>query len=196
LIRADQADEQEIDYLSRIEAAAGRMSRLIDSLLLFATVGRGEMDAQTVHPKHVLDQIIRDLNDQLTQYDAMVELASDEFHDVVGDPELVRQIFQNLIENGIKYHRDEQPKVLVSCDRRDEFIWFSVKDNGSGLNPEDLARAFEPFQRLHAKTRHRGTGLGLSICKRAVERQGGGIRATSTPGAGSEFMFSLPRAKD
>jgi light-regulated signal transduction histidine kinase (bacteriophytochrome) len=104
-------------------------------------------------------------------------------------------VFQNLISNAIKFHRDEIPRVHVSAISEGSDWIFSVSDNGIGIEIEFLNRIFVMFQRLHTKEEYPGTGIGLSICKKVVERHGGHIWVVSEFGKGSTFYFKLPKNK-
>ncbi|MEM1212765.1 MAG: PAS domain S-box protein [Planctomycetota bacterium] len=183
--------EEGVAAIDRITAAAERMSRLIDSLLLFATVGRGELRLETIDPAAVLNQVLSDLAQEIEAAGAQV-IVSEPLPMIVGDPSMIRSVFQNLISNAVKYRRDEPPRVEVSGAQEDDSYRFSVSDNGSGLRAEDVERAFEPFQRLHPGKQNRGTGIGLSICRRVVERHGGSISARSEPNRGTVFTFTIP----
>ncbi|MEM6550668.1 MAG: PAS domain S-box protein [Planctomycetota bacterium] len=188
---AEGRDDDGIDAINRITSAAERMSRLIDSLLLFATVGRGELRMEVIDPGGVVSQVRSDLAQEIEAAGAEVLIAGD-LPPIVGDPSMIRSVFQNLISNAIKYRRDEPPRIEVSGDTNGEFLSIAVRDNGSGLQVEDIDRAFEPFQRLHPGKQNRGTGIGLSICRRVIERHGGTICAESQPNQGTTFTFTLP----
>jgi light-regulated signal transduction histidine kinase (bacteriophytochrome) len=123
-----------------------------------------------------------------------VQLSCDPLPMVSGEFTELVELFQNLIANGIKFNRSMPPRIHVSV--REEAMWavFSVRDNGIGIDREYRERIFLLFQRLHAREQYGGTGIGLTICKKIVERHGGKIWVESTPGQGSTFFFSLPRA--
>ena len=104
----------------------------------------------------------------------------------------VSTLFQNLIDNAIKFRGHETPSVHVGARRRGETIVFSVCDNGLGIAPEHFGRIFRIFERLHRKDEYPGTGMGLAICRRIVESHGGTITLDSEVGRGSTFRFSLP----
>jgi signal transduction histidine kinase len=110
----------------------------------------------------------------------------------------MRQLFQNLIGNALKFHKPgEKPMVQVrSVSDTDSGCQIVVEDNGIGFEEQYLETIFAPFQRLHARSEYEGTGMGLAICKKIVERHGGSITATSTPGAGSTFIIQLPLAQN
>ena len=111
-----------------------------------------------------------------------------------GDPVQVRQLFQNLIGNALKFHKPgEAPHVQVYALRRSPGqAEVFIEDNGIGFDKKDADRVFLPFQRLHGRSEYEGTGIGLTICQKIVERHGGTIRAESAPGVGSTFVFTLP----
>jgi light-regulated signal transduction histidine kinase (bacteriophytochrome) len=100
-------------------------------------------------------------------------------------------LFQNLIENAIKYRGSEPPRIDVSVRENHGQLLFAIADNGMGIEREYHDKIFVPFKRLHGKAIP-GTGIGLAICQRVVERYGGRIWVESEPGRGSTFVFSLP----
>jgi two-component system CheB/CheR fusion protein len=180
-----------VDALNRIESAASRMSQLIESLLLFATVGREEFDSERVDLNHLLSQIRADLETEITNSGIHIDVEH-KLPVVIGDPAMLRQVMQNLLGNAVKYHGSEAPRVVINASEEAGQHVITVKDNGIGFPSEDIERVFEPFQRVHTGRKRRGTGIGLSICKRVIERHGGKIWASSEPGKGSTFTFSLP----
>jgi signal transduction histidine kinase len=111
-----------------------------------------------------------------------------------GDPLLLRQVWTNLLGNALKFSaRATPPRIGVSAQDHGGEVEFCVSDNGAGFDPGQADRLFRAFQRLHAASDFPGTGVGLSIVQRAVRRHGGRVRATSTPGQGACFCFTLPR---
>jgi signal transduction histidine kinase len=116
----------------------------------------------------------------------------DPLPEVFGDGGQLVQVFQNLIDNAIKFHGDKLPEVHISAKYETNYCICSVQDNGIGIAPEYLNKLFLLFQRLHTRKEYPGTGLGLAICKRIVERHGGRIWVESKPGEGSTFYFSIP----
>jgi len=115
------------------------------------------------------------------------------------DPTQMRQLLQNLIGNGLKFHRKGVPPLVhVEATAEPvpeggrEMIRLVVSDNGIGFDEKYLDRIFTVFQRLHGRAEYEGTGIGLAVCRRIVERHGGTITARSTPGEGSTFIITLP----
>jgi chemotaxis family two-component system sensor kinase Cph1 len=99
---------------------------------------------------------------------------------------------QNLIDNGIKYHGPESPRIHISAGKRDGEWVFSVRDNGIGIAEKHWERVFDIFHRLHTQQQYPGTGIGLAVCRRVIHRHGGRIWIESEPGRGSTVYFTLP----
>jgi signal transduction histidine kinase len=106
----------------------------------------------------------------------------------------MRELFQNLIGNSLKYHREGVPPEIKinSSETLKGNIVITVEDNGIGFEQKYKDKIFMPFQRLHGRSTYEGTGMGLSICKRIIEHHGGTIDSQSTPGIGSKFIITLP----
>jgi signal transduction histidine kinase len=105
----------------------------------------------------------------------------------------INLVFQNLIENAIKYSKPDVPaEVRISAAEYPDKIIFSVSDNGIGISEEYISRIFDLFRRLHSQEEYPGTGLGLAICKKIIEQHGGAIWAESDATSGTTFHFSLP----
>ena len=101
-------------------------------------------------------------------------------------------MLQNLIENAIKYHGQEPPRVHISAEQKDDHWIFSVKDNGIGMASENREKIFKMFERLPGRGEYKGNGIGLAICKRVVESHCGEIWIDSELGKGSTFYFTIP----
>ena len=109
------------------------------------------------------------------------------------DPDQIRQLFQNLIDNSLKYRRPEEPPVVPVAGRLNaQNVTITVSDNGIGFEPDDSERIFEMFSRLHTRQEYVGTGVGLAVCRRIAQRHGGSIAATARPGGKAVFSVTLP----
>jgi len=138
-----------------------------------------------------VDQVVADLSLAIEEVEASV--THDRLPIVRGDALQMQQLFQNLIANGIKFHRPGVPPLVrVFAERADDQWIFSVNDNGIGIEPQYLERIFVLFQRLHSRAEYPGTGIGLAICKKIVERHGGTLAVHSEQGSGTTFAFTLP----
>jgi signal transduction histidine kinase len=169
--------------------ATGQSRELIRDLLEYSKAGRGELRARPVDTNHLVGEVLEMLAAPIQEAGAAVDV--DELPGVTGDPANLRQVFQNLISNAIKFCEDE-PQVSVSAERNGGVVRFAVADNGIGMDPKDAKEIFEPFHRLHGGSHYPGTGIGLAVCERIVEHHGGRIWAESQPGEGSTFRFELP----
>jgi signal transduction histidine kinase len=195
-INRDTLNEQSRDYLDRILSSASRMRKLINDLLAFARVATRAQPFRSVDLRQVAREVVGDLEGRIQQVDGQVELG--ELPQIDADPLQVRQLLQNLIANGLKFHRpDVKPMVRVNArrlevDGQPPSVELSVADNGIGFEEQYLDRIFVVFQRLHGRTEFEGTGIGLAICRKIVERHGGTITACSRLGEGSTFIVTLP----
>jgi len=184
-------DEDADEFIGFAVDGARRMQELINDLLTYSRVGTRALQLETVDSNQLVDQVVGDL--AAAVHDSNANVIRDDLPIVPGDPTQLRQLFQNLIANGIKFHRpDEAPRVHVSATREHGTWTFSVSDNGIGIEPQYQQRIFALFQRLHTRADYPGTGIGLAICKKIVERHGGQISVESQPGHGTTFRFTLP----
>jgi len=181
-------DAESQKWLLGIEDEVQRSSGLIQSVLTYARIGCGEIKLTDCDCERVLDEVRESLRAEFQQCDAVV--SNDPLPQISADPALMRDLFQNLIENSLKYRGSSSPRVHV-CATRDGDGWsFAVSDNGIGIDGAHLERIFDRFQQAPGGSRG-GIGLGLATCKRIVERHGGTIRAESTPGHGATFTFTI-----
>nr|MDQ2658985.1 ATP-binding protein [Verrucomicrobiota bacterium] len=186
------------DYLTRMLSSAGRMRSLIDALLTFSRVTTKAQPFVPVNLETIAEEVISDLEEQVRRSGGRIELVS--LPTLETDPLQMRQLFQNLIGNGLKFAQPGQPPVVRIESREMEegggetgSRWeISVRDNGIGFEEVYLDRIFELFQRLHGRQEYEGTGIGLAICRKIVERHNGSITAVSAPGEGANFLVTLP----
>ncbi|MBX3011448.1 MAG: PAS domain-containing protein [Caldilineaceae bacterium] len=190
-------DEVGQDYLARMQSAAARMQALISDLLNLSRVSTRGHPLERVELTEVVSEILKDLEASMEQQNGTVVIAA--LPTVTADPVQMRQLFQNLIGNALKFHApDRAPLVKVAsqppADPASNYAMctITVEDNGIGFAEKYLDRIFQPFQRLHGVQSYEGTGMGLAICRRIVERHGGNITAKSQPGVGTTFLVSLP----
>lgn len=189
----DALDETARDYLRRMQGAAERMQALIHALLTYSRITTKAQPFERVDLNEIAQQVVDDLVMRLRETAGQVHI--DELPQLDADPVQMRQLLQNLISNGLKFHRQGvPPEVRVSGELIDETsCHIRVEDNGIGFEPKEAQRLFKPFQRLHNRMAYEGTGIGLAVCQKIVERHGGSITVDSTPGRGSVFSIVLPR---
>ncbi len=188
---AELLDEQGKDYLARINSAAGRMSVMIQDLLTYSRITTRADEFTGVNLNEIAAEVLSDLEIRIEETGGRVQVG--ELPKLQADPLQMRQLFQNLIGNGLKYHRPGiAPVVEISAERKSRQWVIAVRDNGIGIDPRYTERIFEPFARLHTRSAYEGTGMGLAICKKIVERHGGTIEVHSQPGQGATFFIHLP----
>lgn len=188
----DKLDADGTQYIRFVVDGARRMDGLINDLLEYARVGTHAKEFTAVDCNAAVQVALKNLDVAIRENHAAITVAG-LLPTVEGDDVQLTQLFQNLIANGIKFRRaDEPPRIEIAAVRdRNEWV-FSVRDNGIGIEPKFFERIFVIFQRLHARDEYSGTGIGLAVCKKIVERHGGRIWVESEPGQGSTFYFILP----
>jgi signal transduction histidine kinase/PAS domain-containing protein len=189
---ADQLDAKGQEFIGYAVDGAQRMSELIKDLLAYSRVQRSTQPFVEVDAGAVFAAAAANCRASIQACGA--EVTCGELPTVRGTGTQLTQLLQNLIGNAVKFRRPGvRPEVRVSARREGEWWVFEVKDNGIGIAAGQRERVFQIFQRLHTRDKYPGTGIGLAICKRIVERHGGRIWVESTPGEGSEFLFTLPQ---
>jgi len=175
-------------YINYVLDGAQRMHTLINDLLTYSRVGRGTKPFARIDCNELLKQLLPGMHEGLAD-DAV---SYGPLPIVMANESELGRVFQNLINNGTKFHRDGKPRVSVFAKQNGKEWVFSVSDNGIGIEPRFFDRIFEMFQRLHTREEYPGTGIGLAICKKIIEKHGGRIWVESQPGNGSVFYFTLP----
>ena len=194
---SQQLDDDGRKYLDFAIDGADRMSILVQDLLRYSKIGSEVTLDQNTDSEAALKLAIANLGGAIA--DSQAEITFDRLPELIAEPSIIAQLFQNLIGNAIKYRSDEPPKIHVSVENKDEFWQFSIADNGIGIEQKFRDRIFRIFQRLHSRSEHSGTGVGLAICKRVIDQLGGKIwvesNSTSDSGQGSTFCFTVPKKK-
>ncbi|MEV4567002.1 ATP-binding protein [Nonomuraea sp. NPDC049419] len=193
-----QLDERAKQYIGYAVDGAKRMQLLINDLLDFSRVGRVTGERTVTEPDAALDRALDNLS--ATIEDTGATVTRDELPRVMGNHLQLTQLFQNLIENAVKFRSEEPPRVHIGV-RRDGDMWeFSCSDNGIGVEAKYADRIFLIFQRLHARDVYPGTGIGLALCRKIVEYHGGQLwldgEDTEPGGHGATFRWTLPAAGD
>jgi signal transduction histidine kinase len=187
---AGRLDAKADEYIEHAVDGAKRMQALINDLLAFSRVGRTAQHREPVSCAVLLAQAWANLAPEVRRTHATIEVG--ELPVVLGETTLLTAVFQNLLNNALKFRADEPPRISVSV-RRDGADWlFSFSDNGIGIEPEYADRIFVIFQRLHDKAAYPGTGIGLAMVKKIIEYHGGRIWLDTTVTTGARFGFTLP----
>ena len=174
-----------------MQVASQRMRSLIQDLLSFSQINKEEIKFGEIDLNEVLKESIQDFEMVIEEKKAIINAQS--LPVINGDQRMMRQLFQNIISNSLKYARPSDPPVIaINYQQKAGFLEIVFKDNGIGFDEQHMPQMFNLFQRLHSRDRFEGTGLGLAICKKIVEIHGGKIRAEGKEGEGASFFVSLP----
>jgi signal transduction histidine kinase len=190
-----------LDSLNRVQSAAERMQALIQDVLKYSRAGIEALSLQRVDLSQVVREVLRDLEASVQEAQGRVEVS--DLPVIDADSVQMRQLFQNLIGNALKFHRSGIPSMIQVRGEvlnghshfGEPLCRITVEDNGIGFDERHLGRIFTIFQRLHDQGEYQGFGVGLAICRRIVRRHAGEITAQSVPGRGSTFIVMLPVAQ-
>lgn len=188
----DVQDVQEInDYFSRIQSAAQRMQILIQDLLTYSRVTLQARPFLEVDLNQIVADVVADLEIRIEQTQAVLQVET--LPRVRADSVQMRQLFQNLLSNALKFHKkDQRPRIQISATLKGLVLEIQIRDEGIGFDEKYLDRIFTIFQRLHGRNEFEGTGVGLAVCRRIVERHRGSITAKSEVNQGATFIICLP----
>lgn len=184
-------DKKSGDYLSFIQAAGKRMRSLIQDLLSYSQINKEELVFNDVDLNITAAHAVHDFSLAVEQKGATVNI--EPLPVVKGDERMLRQLFENILSNALKYSLlGTKPVINIGCSEQNGFYELKFTDNGIGFDNQYAVQIFSLFQRLHNKNSFEGTGLGLAICRKIAELHGGSIWAEGVENAGATFFVSLP----
>ncbi len=195
----DDLSEENKRVFDRMIAATERMSKLINDLLSYSQLTTKPSAIKTVSSGDLVQQVLTDLEAAISEKNATISVG--ELPEVKGDPVQLRQLFQNLVSNSLKYSKEEtDPVISISSafvqkeinDLTGFYHMIEITDNGIGFEQQHVERIFKVFQRLHGRSEYPGTGIGLAIVQKVVQNHNGYITAESEPGKGATFKVYLP----
>ena len=202
----EELGESGNDYLLRMQASASRMSVLIKDLLTYSRISTQQDSSATVSLTSVINAVLADLDLAIQETGAVVRV--DSLPTVQGDKSQLGQLFQNLLNNALKFRKPGQtPQISITAHTvvaanlpvsvkpsraAASYHCIAVSDNGIGFDEQYVDRIFQVFQRLHGRSQFTGTGIGLAICEKVTANHGGAITAQSKPGEGAIFSVYLP----
>ena len=186
----DEGSENLKTYISKAIGSANRMKELIQNLLHYSQLSKGDLEVQKVNVQELLSQVLQNLKPTIDASGATVAIENN-LDTVEGDPVQLSQLVQNLLTNALKFINNDKPNIKIRSYLEDGHVKFAVSDNGIGIANGDVDKIFEIFRRLNTSKAYPGTGIGLAICKKIVDRHNGRIWPESTPGKGTTFYFTL-----
>lgn len=187
----EKLDETANQYIAFAVDGAERMKTLIMDLLDYSRVGSNTEPNENVDLNLLVDEIKNLLSKSIDEVKANITI--DHLPIMKGNRTQLLQLFQNLISNAIKYHKEGTPSIEIHYTEQEEDHLFEIKDNGIGIDPAFHEKIFVIFHRLHSRSEYTGTGIGLAICKKIIERHNGKIWVKSALGQGSSFFFTLSK---
>lgn len=187
---SEQLDEKAHTYINFAVDGAKRMRSIILDLLEFSRVGRSEDKQELIDVNELISEVKFLYRKEIEDSDAVI--FAEALPKIVAPKSPVRQVFQNLISNAIKYRKSSvPPEIEIKVEESQKYYVFSIKDNGIGIDPEYFDKIFIIFQRLHQREKYSGTGMGLAVTKKIIENLGGKIWLESKQDEGSIFYFSI-----
>lgn len=190
LLRSNcSAETENFQYIDRIDKCVVEVTEMIDSLLAFSKYGKIILEKEPLNIKELLDECL-----ELYKHNtSKVKFIISETPEIYADKILMRQVFNNLISNAVKYSSTrENPIIEIQGIKSKNHTQYSIKDNGVGFNPALSEKLFKPFARLHSSDEFEGNGAGLAIVQKIISRHGGTIWVDALPDAGATFYFQLP----
>ncbi len=196
------SESSALDYMNRIINSSARMTRLIDELLTFSRLSINSF-FERIDMNEIMGEVLSDLELMIKEKGAIINV--DRMPEIEVVPGQMRQVFQNIISNALKFTKpDQKPHITIRCERISQcrikapksdsggFARITIQDNGIGFDEQYAQKIFTIFQRLHTRERYEGTGIGLAITKKIIEKHNGLITAESKPGDGACFILVLP----
>jgi PAS domain S-box-containing protein len=185
----DHLPRRAAEDLQFVHESAQKMRTLIDDLLSLSRTSRAEIDRAELPLEECVNSALGFLSVSIRE--SMATIERDEMPTVLGDRTLLTELFQNLVDNALKFSGPGAPRIRLTAELGDEGWVFGVRDEGVGIAPEYFERVFSPFQRLHGQSEVPGSGMGLAICRKVVERHAGRLWLESVPSEWTHFQFTL-----
>jgi len=174
-----------------IDAGITRMTNIIEDLLEYSRMGQTAITYKKIDIESMLFRVVNSIANAKSRPDVTIQFKSDLPADLIGNARQIEQLFQNLIDNAIKYNKSIHKLVIISCKETADYWKFDIMDNGIGIPEKYKLQVFDMFKRLHGNQEFQGTGIGLAICKKIVDNHKGIIGIESEEGKGTTFNFTI-----
>jgi len=188
-LKLPEEAQKDLFYITQ---SAKRMQQLVQDLLTLARTSCTELHCTKIRLEDCVEQVVSSLSYRIAE--TKTEITWDQLPEIWADPCLLRQIYQNLIGNSIKFSGNKPPRIHLTAENEYGTWVLGVRDYGIGVESEFAQMVFTPFKKLHNRDSYEGTGIGLWICKKAIERHGGRIWIEPMSDEGTHFKFSLDQA--
>lgn len=192
-LKTQKNNDPEIEELTNfMTQGVKRMSSMIHAILNYSMLGKNGDEFKHVNLQSLVEGKVQDLNDYVKRRNAKIEF--NDLPSITCRPEQIATVFYNLILNGLKFNKNEVPKVSIRHQEFEDYWEFRVKDNGIGIAVQHQKKIFDIFKRLNNKDEFEGTGIGLAMCDKIIRSHGGKISLISKIGLGSEFVFTVKKS--
>ena len=189
----DKFDERDFEYINFIKSSSYQSLALVEGLLNYSKIDKNLGKPQKVDITEAINVALSSIKLLIEEKKADIQIG--EMPNVTAHQLLIIQLFQNLINNGLKYNESEHPKIVIGCFKKElDNLTYFVKDNGIGIAEEYQKEVFAMFRRLHSTSQYEGSGIGLAFCTRIIDTYKGQIWLESEVGKGTTFFFTLPQA--
>jgi light-regulated signal transduction histidine kinase (bacteriophytochrome) len=188
---SDKLNPEAISYINRITDGGSRMQTFIQDVLTYSRAGKNQQTWVYADLQELVANVMQNLQAAIVESNAIVEV-NNLPRSILVNPTEIAQLFQNLIDNSLKFKSDRRPQIQIQGQQQSAQWLISIRDNGIGIQPQFHQQIFQIFQRLHSPSQYPGTGIGLSICQKIVSRHHGKIWLESQLGEGSIVYFTLP----
>lgn len=193
--KENSLSDNSLEFLAFAVDGAKRMKVLLDSLLEYSRANNSNENYEVIELEDILRLVKADLHTVIAENNTV--FVYQQLPAIFGDKAQIRQLFQNLISNAIKFQKaNQQARIEITTKDVGGYCEISIKDNGLGIDADFHNDIFDLFKRLHTNQDYQGSGIGLSICRRIIERHNGDILLKSKEGEGSTFIFTLPKNAD
>lgn len=179
-------------YLTYITKSVKQMHDLLQDLLLYARFSNKKREIVSLNPNNIIQAILDEKETTIKEVQAQITYEKS-LSKIDFDEEMFKYIFMVLIDNALKFRREDTPKVNIRYQSMTNFHQFSIEDNGIGIEEKYFEKIFIIFERIHDREKYAGTSVGLATCKKILEACGGAIWVQSTLGVGSTFSFQIPK---
>lgn len=183
-------DDQGQQYLEAIFQTTSKIQTKIQNLEAYSNAGKGEKTWVLVDLNQTCQQVIEQFETQIAKTQA--EILVGELPKMIVDPTEIAWVFQQLLENALKFASERSPKIVITATPKTEAWLLTISDNGIGIAPQFQLQIFHPGYRINSSPANPGLGMGLAICQKIIERYGGKIEVDSVLGKGSTFYLTLP----
>jgi len=187
----DKFDQDAKEYMYFAIDGAKRMQQLITDLLNYSRIQTRPKPFKEINMNKLIGDVLKNLDSRIKESNVNVQF--DDLPEIVGDKSQITQLFQNLIDNAIKFKSEVNPFVKIGFADQGNHYLVSIEDNGIGIEEKDMIKVFDIFNRLHSHSQYPGTGIGLSICQKIVQRHGGKIWIDKSFTDGCKFLFTIKK---